>query len=115
MNPSKSDNRIYKSKEGLKISRYLTENGITTRSSQIDVIQDYLQGNVFEWWYQFFVSTPKENCIDTKNTFEKQLIYLDYMTSIVDTISLMCPIPTSFEKSNGLSDSMSKKLIDKLK
>ena len=73
-----------------------------------------MQGNVFEWWYQFFVSTPKENCIDTKNTFEKQLIYLDYMTSIVDTISLMCPIPTSFEKSNGLSDSMSKKLIDKL-
>lgn len=36
------------------------------------------------------------------------------MTSIVDTIALMCPIPTNFEKSNGLSDSMNKKLIDKL-
>ena len=37
------------------------------------------------------------------------------MTSIVDTISLMCPAPDSFEKTNNLSDNINRNLLEKLR
>ena len=63
-----------------------------------------LEGDIFKWWYKFFVAQNPTGCIqESIDTYRKQLVYLSYMSMLTETIVLMCPYPDVWDITNDLS------------
>ena len=71
---------------------------------------------MFNWWEKFFISKNSEGCIqESRDTYKKQLVYLSYMSTLIETIVLMCPYPHIFDRTNNLTPEQALYLKNELK
>ena len=82
------------------------------REVELNVVEDLIQGRVFEHWLNFLVSDKLRECeLDYKDYFKKTLIYQNLMNVLVEDISMQCPVMETFDPRQDLSE----KDIDYLK
>lgn len=85
------------------------------RIIEMNVVNDLIEGRVFEHWFNFLISNKVKECdLDYEDYFKKSLIYLNLMNTLVDDISTQCPVMYSFDSKQDLTDKEIKYLIDEL-
>ena len=74
------------------------------RFIELNVVNDFLIGNVFEHYKKFFLKDTEVKCVgDVEDIHRKMLVYLNYMKIVTEDIALMCPVPDTFDITQGLT------------
>ena len=78
---------------------------VTRKELEMEIINDFIEGRIFNHWYDFFISKKGQECgMEWEDYYKKNLVYNNLMNNLVEDIAIMCPVMETFENKQDLKE-----------